>query len=55
MATKSLKETAGFGLTLSEVTKARVQNILVQIFDWFGNGTTINGQETPANLPGKWV
>jgi len=53
MAIKSLKETAGFGLTLSEVTKARVQNILVQIFDWFGNGTTINGQETPANLPGK--
>ena len=53
MATKSLKETAGFGLTLSDVTKARVQNILVQIFDWFGNGTTINGQETPANLPGK--
>lgn len=53
MATKSLKETAGFGLTLSDVTKARIQNILVQIFDWFGNGTTINGQETPANLPGK--
>jgi hypothetical protein len=53
MASKSLKETSGFGLTLSDVTKARVQNILVQIFDWFGNGTTINGQETPANLPGK--
>lgn len=53
MATKSLKETSGFGLTLSDVTKARVQNILLQIFDWFGNGTTINGQATPANLPGK--
>ena len=53
MATKALKETAGYGLTLSDVTKARVQNILVQIFDWFGNGTTINGVETPANLPGK--
>lgn len=53
MATKSLKETSGFGLTLSDVTKARVQTILVQIFDWFGNGTTINGQPTPANLPGK--
>lgn len=53
MATKSLKETSNFGLTLSDVTKARVQNILVQIFDWFGNGTTINGQATPANLPGK--
>jgi len=53
MATKALKETSGYGLTLSDVTKARVQNILVQIFDWFGNGTTINGKETPANLPGK--
>ena len=53
MASKALKETSGYGLTLSDVTKARVQNILVQIFDWFGNGTTINGQETPANLPGK--
>lgn len=53
MASKALKETSGYGLTLSDTTKARVQNILVQIFDWFGNGTTINGQETPANLPGK--
>ena len=53
MATRALKETAGYGLTLSDATRARVQNILVQIFDWFGNGTTINGQETPANLPGK--
>lgn len=53
MASKALKETSNFGLTLSDVTKARLQNILVQIFDWFGNGTTINGQETPANLPGK--
>lgn len=53
MATRALKETSEYGLTLSDVTKARVQNILVQIFDWFGNGTTINGKETPANLPGK--
>lgn len=53
MASRALKETTGYGLTLNDVTKARVQNILVQIFDWFGNGTTINGQNTPANLPGK--
>ena len=53
MASRALKETTGYGLTLNDVTKARVQNILVQIFDWFGNGTTINGQTTPANLPGK--
>lgn len=53
MASRALKETTEYGLTLSDVTKARVQNILVQIFDWFGNGTTINGQTTPQNLPGK--
>ena len=53
IASKAVKETTSYGLTLSDTTKARVQNILLQIFDWFGNGTVINGQETPAILPGK--
>lgn len=53
IASKSLKETANYGLTLSDSTKGRIQNILVQIFDWFGQGTTINGQKTSGNLPGK--
>lgn len=53
IASKSLKETADYGLTLSEVNKGRIQNILVQIFDWFGAGTTINGEDTTGNLPGK--
>ena len=53
IAVKSLKATSDFGLTLFDSSKARIQNILVQIFDWFGMGTTINGKETPANLPGK--
>lgn len=53
IASKSLKETANYGLTLSDATKGRIQNILVQIFDWFGQGTTINGQKTSGNLPGK--
>ena len=53
IASKSLKETAEYGLTLSEINKGRIQNILVQIFDWFGAGTTINGEETSGNLPGK--
>lgn len=53
IASKSLKETAEYGLTLAETNRARVQNILVQLFDWFGAGTTINGQETTGNLPGK--
>ena len=54
IATRSIKDTSSYGLTLEDVTKARVQNILVQIFDWYGNGTTIGGQETPKNLPGKY-
>lgn len=53
IASKSLKETANYGLTLSNATKGRIQNTLVQIFDWFGQGTTINGQKTSGNLPGK--
>lgn len=53
IASKSLKETANYGLTLSDATKGRIQSILVQIFDWFGQGTTINGQKTSGNLPGK--
>lgn len=53
IASKSLKETANYGLTLSDATKGRIQNTLVQIFDWFGQGTTINGQKTSGNLPGK--
>ena len=54
IATRSSKDTSSYGLTLEDVTKARVQNILVQIFDWYGNGTTIGGKETPKNLPGKY-
>ena len=53
LAAKSLKETASYGLSLSDTTKGRIQTILQQIYDWFGAGTTINGQETSSNLPGK--
>ena len=53
IASKSLRETADYGLTLSDATKGRIQDTLVQIFDWFGAGTTINGQETSPNLPSK--
>lgn len=50
---KALKESADYGLELSDATKGRIQNILKQIYDWFGAGTTIGGEETSGNLPGK--
>ena len=53
IASRSLKDSADYGLSLSDATKGRIQETLKQIFDWFGTGTTIAGQETSGNLPGK--
>lgn len=53
IATKSLKESAEYGLSLADATKGRIQTTLKQIYDWFGAGTTIGGEETGGNLPGK--
>lgn len=53
IASKALKDSSDYGLSLSDATKGRIQNTLKQIFDWFGAGTTIGGEETGGNLPGK--
>ena len=53
IATKSLRETSDYGLDLGESIRGRIQQILVQIFDWFGTGTTIGGEATSPNIPGK--
>lgn len=53
IAVKSLRETTDYGLDLGESVRGRIQQILVQIFDWFGTGTTVGGEQTGANLPGK--
>ena len=53
IASRALKENAEYGLSLSDATKGRIQTTLQQIYDWFGAGTTISGQETGGNLPGK--
>ena len=53
IAVKSLRETSDYGLSLGESVRGRIQQLMVQIFDWFGMGTTVNGSETGANLPSK--
>lgn len=50
---KALKESADYGLSLSDAHRGRIQETLVQIYDWFGSGTTINGEKTPKVIPGK--
>lgn len=53
LACRALKESTDYGLDMVGATRGRIQMSLVQIFDYFGNGTTINGVSTGANVPGK--
>lgn len=50
---KALRESSSYGLNLNEASRGRIQETLVQIYDWFGSGTTINGEKTPNVIPGK--
>lgn len=53
VSVKALKESSAYGLTLEGATSARVQEIILQIYNWFGGGTTIDGQPTSPILPSK--
>lgn len=53
IAVRALKESQDYGLTLSDATRGRIQEIIVQIYDWFGTGTEINGVAAGGYLPGK--
>lgn len=53
LACRALAESTGYGLDMVGATRGRIQNILVQLYDYFGNGTTINGESTGAIIPGK--
>lgn len=53
LACRALSESTGYGLDMVGATRGRIQNNLVQIYDFFGNGTTVNGEETGAVVPGK--
>ena len=51
---KALRESSDYGLTLSDATRGRIQDTLQQIYDWFGSGTTMNGEQTSDVIPGKF-
>lgn len=53
ISARSIKDSSEYGLNISDTVKARLQETLLQIYDWFGKGTTISGQQTATNLPGK--
>ena len=54
ISVKALKDSADYGLTLSSSTRGRIQETLVQIYDWFGSGTTIGQDESSGQIPGKF-
>lgn len=54
ISVKALKESADYGLSLSAATRGRIQEILVQIYDWFGSGTTIGSEVASGQIPGKF-
>ena len=53
IAVKSLKDSGDYGLSIGESIRGRIQQLLVQVFDWFGTGTTVGQNVTNGNLPGK--
>ena len=53
IAVKALRESSEYGLNLNDATRGRIQETLAQIYEWFGSGTTINGNKTSNVIPGK--
>jgi DNA-directed RNA polymerase beta' subunit len=53
ISARSIKESEDYGLSFSESNKGRMQELLLSLYNWFGSGTTIGGQETSAVLPSK--
>ena len=53
ISVRALKESAEYGLNLNEATRGRIQEIMAQIYDWFGPGTTIGSEKTTNIIPGK--
>lgn len=53
ISVRALRESSEYGLNLNAATRGRIQETLVQIYDWFGSGTTINGEKTTNIIPGK--
>lgn len=53
ISVRALRESADYGLNLNEATRGRIQETLLQLYDWFGSGTTISGEKTTNVIPGK--
>ena len=53
ISVKALRESSDYGLNLNEATRGRIQETMTQIYEWFGSGTTINGEKTSNVIPGK--
>lgn len=53
IAVRSLKDSKEYGINLSDMTRGRIQEIILQIYSWYGMGAEINGNKTTNVIPGK--
>lgn len=54
ISVKALRESSSYGLNLSSANRGRIQETLVQIYDWFGSGTQVGTDEVSGQIPGKF-
>lgn len=54
ISVKALRESSNYGLNLSSANRGRIQETLVQIYDWFGSGTEIGSDVASGQIPGKF-
>lgn len=53
IAVRALQDAKDYAFTLSSASRGRIQELILQVYDWFGKGTIIQGMETSGVLPGK--
>lgn len=51
LSTKALEESKLYGFALNEAVNGRIQDLLLEIYNWFGAGTDANPN---GGIPSKW-
>lgn len=53
ISVKAIKDTMDYGLNLNDAIRARIQEGIVSVYDYFGSGTKISGNNAGGLIPGK--
>ena len=53
ISVNSIKGASEYGLNLNDSIRARIQELILSVYNYFGSGTTIGGQAAGGIIPGK--